>query len=332
LARISLIGLPWARELVARYPRYIDEFIEFPGFPGIPEARFDPARLTMFLTHVQARQFDLAIQLHGSGLNSNAFVELLGARRSAGHRPPGGWSPSDGMYVEYTGHGSEVDRCLDAVDAAGAPARGRHLEFPVTPSDRAELAALPAIQVLGSRPYVCLHPGARHPVRRWPADRFAAVGRSLAESGWPVVVTGTADEAATASAIAAAIGQRAIDLSGLTSLGALGALIAGARLLIANDTGVAHLADALGTASVIAFTHTDPERWAARDRSLHRVAAAKTQRNPCRHDDGEAHRCLADACTQADRSRPQPGVGDIPIEAVLREVSDVLGAEAIHVA
>ena len=333
-AHISLIGLPWARELIARYPAYLDEFIEFPGYPGIPEAPFDPARLATFVADMQARRFDLAIQLHGSGLNSNALVELLGARRSAGHRRPGGWSPDPDTFVEYTGHGSEVDRCLEAVAAAGAPPLGRDLEFRVGDDDRAALAALPAMapQSLPATPYVVLHPGARHALRRWPAERFAAVGRSLAKAGWPVVLTGTEDEIGATSAVAAAIGEPAIDLAGLTNLGALAALIDGARLLVSNDTGLAHLADALGTPSVVVFTHTDPERWAAADRNTHRVVAPATQLNPCTHREGRAHRCLADACTLSDRSGREPTVGDVPVDAVLDEAYQVLAAETSRVA
>jgi ADP-heptose:LPS heptosyltransferase len=326
-AHIGLIGLPWVRDLISHLPGYVDETIEFPGFPGIPEAPFDPVRFAAWVSAIQARRFDLAVQMHGSGLNSNAFVALLGAGQTSGHHPPGGWVPDPESFTEYPAHGSEVDRCLDALAPLGIEPNGRQLEFRVVEADRRELDTLATLDGVHGRPYVCLHPGARHRLRRWPAERFVAVGRTIAASGLMVVVTGADDERDVTAWITAAIGKGAVDLAGQTSLGALAALIADARLLVANDTGVAHLAEAVGTPSVIVFTHTDPDRWAAADRSLHRVVATQTQPNPCAHRDGEAHRCLADACSLLDRSGAVPVVGDVPVEAVLTGVEDLLGRQ-----
>src|SRR5436309_10334628 len=42
-AKITLIGLPWARTFVDRYSAYIDDFLEFPGYPGLPEQPVDPS-------------------------------------------------------------------------------------------------------------------------------------------------------------------------------------------------------------------------------------------------------------------------------------------------
>src|SRR5689334_22434273 len=75
-ARITLIGLPWAREFVDRFGAYVDDFVEFAGFPGIPERDVDPARIVASITELQARRFDLAIQLQASGYSSNGFVAL----------------------------------------------------------------------------------------------------------------------------------------------------------------------------------------------------------------------------------------------------------------
>jgi ADP-heptose:LPS heptosyltransferase len=86
---------------------------------------------------------------------------------------------------------------------------------------------------------------------------------------------------------------RALNLAGLTTLGGLAAIIARADLLISNDTGPAHLADALKTPSVTIFGPADPKRWAALDRSLHYVVRWPVGCNPCGHWECPIdHRCL----------------------------------------
>src|SRR3982750_1611516 len=82
-ATISLIGLPWAATFAARFSSYIDEFIEFPGFPGLPERAFNAARTARFFAEARRNPFDLAVQLHGSGSYVNEFISLLSTRRSA---------------------------------------------------------------------------------------------------------------------------------------------------------------------------------------------------------------------------------------------------------
>src|SRR5437588_7852226 len=57
-ARISLIGLPWARQFVSRFHHYLDEFIEFPGYPGLPERTVATASIPPFLMEMQSRRFD----------------------------------------------------------------------------------------------------------------------------------------------------------------------------------------------------------------------------------------------------------------------------------
>jgi len=107
-----------------------------------------------------------------------------------------------------------------------------------------------------------IHPGAASGSRRWPAARFAEVARTLADWGVPVVVSGNAAERSLAAQVvrAAGLGGKSL-LAGRTSLSELAALVAGASLVISNDTGVAHLAVAFGTPSVTLFGPVSPALW-----------------------------------------------------------------------
>jgi ADP-heptose:LPS heptosyltransferase len=270
-AEIVLVGLPWARAFVARFDRYLDGFLEFPGYPGLPERTADLARIPTFLAEAQARRFDLAIQMQGSGAITNPLTVLMDARVNAGFFRPGEYCPDAGRFVTYPDHEPEVRRLLRLVEFLGIPARGEHLEFPLREEDRRALHALDEARDLRRGSYVCVHPGASTPDRRWPADQFAAVTAALAARGLRVVLTGTAEEAGLTRAVARSLGGPHVDLAGRGDLGVLAALLSGARLLVCNDTGVSHLAAALRVPSIVLFTGSDPDRWAPLDRRRHRA-------------------------------------------------------------
>lgn len=278
-ATITLIGLPWASELVQRLDA-VDELLPFPGHPGLPERQPDLAALPAFLTTAQARDFDLALQMHGSGRITNPLVAALGARRNAGFHAPGGFAPQPGVFVPWPTRGHEIERCLALTDALGLPRQGQQLDFPVHAADHRRLAAL--CPSLGER-YVVVHPGAQLASRRWPVGRFARVTQALAEAGWQVVVTGTAKEAALADALQQACRAPLLVLTGRTDLWTLGALIQRASLLVSNDTGVSHIAAALRTPSVVVSLGGDAARWAPLDRERHRLLWHALACRPCGH-------------------------------------------------
>lgn len=276
-AEIALIGLPWARELAGRLSSYVDDFIEFPGFPGMPERTPQLSAMPEFLRLTRARGFDLAIQLHGSGELTNPITALLGARAMAGYYRTGHWRPNAERYCAWRDDEHEVLRWLRLMERLGIAPRGTQLEFPLRDADWQEWRRLRL------RDYAVIHAGSQLESRRWPPERFAEVGDALAAEGLSVVLTGTAGEAALTARVASAMHAPALDLAGRTTLGGLGALIARARLLVCNDTGVSHIAAAMGTASVVIACGSDPKRWAPLNRELHRVLAADVPCRPCAH-------------------------------------------------
>ncbi len=310
-SEIVLIGLPWARTLAQRYPAFLDGFREFPGWPGLPEQPPRWERIPGFLAEVQEERFDLVIQLHGSGVVTNPLVALFGARRTAGFYVPGNYRPDPELFLPYPEEGLEVRRLLRLVEHFGMPAQGEHLEFPVRDADRRALAALPGADKLKPGRYVCVHPGASVHERRWPAEHFAAVARVLAGRGLRVVLTGTAPEAELARQVARLAGVECLDLAGRTDLGAAAALLAGARLLVCNDTGVSHLAAALGTPSVVVSTGDNPARWSPADGRRHRVLGGGREIDPSDVLEQAEELLSANSCqlTSESPSPPQRGRG-----------------------
>lgn len=282
-ARITLIGLPWAAGFASRFDEYVDDFLEFPGFPGLPEHTPALDRLPQFIIDAQQQRFDLALQMHGSGGLSNPLTVILGAAHNAGFFMPGQYCPDPGRFVQWNEREHEILRYVRFMATLGAPEQGSHLEFPILESDQQALlrsdANLPAP---GS--YACMHPGSRLPSRRWPPERFAEIADRLAAAGLKIVLTGSASEAALTRAVKKAMRMPALELTGKTELGALAALIGDAQLLVSNDTGVSHIAAAVSTPSIVISSGADADRWSPLDRERHRVLHHPVECRPCAHE------------------------------------------------
>jgi ADP-heptose:LPS heptosyltransferase len=280
-AEVTLVGLPWAREFAARFAACVDRFVEFPGHPAMPERVAAPAQWPAYLAAVRAARFDLALQWHGSGSLSNGLVADWGARLTAGFRPRADRAAPAGVFLPWDEREHEVLRYLRLTRHLGLPAAGTQLEWPEAAADVAEIE--PILERAAGRRFVVVHPGARLGSRRWPVERFAALGDALAAAGWPVLVTGAASEAELTARMVAGMRRPALDLAGRTSLGGLAALLRRAALLVCNDTGVSHVAAAVGAPSVVVCCGADPGRWAPLDRRRHAVLYAQVECRPCMH-------------------------------------------------
>ena len=113
------------------------------------------------------------------------------------------------------------------------------------------------------RRVVILHPGSGGKAKRWPLDRFIALARAVRGDGRTEVVfaAGEADDDIVAALRAAGEGGRL--LTGL-SLVALAGVLKNARCYVGNDSGITHLAAALGIPVIALFGATDPAMWGPR--------------------------------------------------------------------
>jgi heptosyltransferase-2 len=153
-----------------------------------------------------------------------------------------------------------VDRCaaLALPPRAAMPEEWPLPQLEVPPGDVAAWRARRGIGANG-RPVAALAPGAVGPSKRWPSARYADLARRLGAEGFEVWVLGGPDEKPLAAEIAAA--SQARDLTGRDLRDAIIALAA-AAVAVSNDSGLLHVAAALGTPSIGIFGPTSPWHWA----------------------------------------------------------------------
>lgn len=237
---------------------------------------------------------EVAVNLHGRGPGSHRVIEALTPRKVLTFAHSG--YPHLRGAPWWAGE-HETGRWCRMLSHYGIPADPDDLDLavPDTPA--------PAVGA------VVVHPGAGQPSRRWPADRFAAVAAALRSAGHDVVLTGTVAERRRCERVARAAGvPTAHVLAGRTSLAELAALVAAARLVVSNDTGVAHLATAYRVPSVVLFGPTPPDEWGP--------PAGRPW-----------HRCLGGgdgAGGDRDAPRPDPSLLAVGVRRVLDTAADLL--------
>jgi heptosyltransferase-2 len=204
-----------------------------------------------------------------------------------------------------------VDRCAALALPEGSPVPA---EWPlpelVVPA--AEVAAWRERLGLEGRPAVALCPGAVGPSKRWTAAGYGEIARTLTARGMAVWVVGGPDEARLAAEITSTGGPLARDLTGPDLRNAILALAA-AKAAVSNDSGLLHVAAALGTPAIGIFGPTSPWHWAP----LNPLAAVIETRS-----DLDCRPCHKPTC----RLRHHRCMRDIPAAQVLEAVERALVA------
>lgn len=315
-ARITLLGTPTAPAVLRGRTDAVHAFEELPVAPGVRDAGPDAPTREDFAARLTGR-FDLAVQLHGGGRNSNPFLLRLGARHTVGTATEDAELLE--RWVRYVYYQHEVLRALEVVSLAGAAPVTLDPRVHVTDDERAAVRVRLGVQDR----LVAIHPGATDPRRRWSPDRFAAVARARLAAGDDVVLVGDPSDVPAASAIRAALPEgsagRVHDLTGTLPLADLPAVLAAADVMVGDDSGPRHLAVAVGTPTVGVFWFGNVVNAGPFDRGRHRVHLAYVTRCPvCGVD-------VTQVGWTAERCAHDPSYVDaVQPEAVLADVADLL--------
>jgi ADP-heptose:LPS heptosyltransferase len=206
---------------------------------------------------------DIAINLQGRGPESHRSLLRLGPRRLIAFAHP----DIDVEGPPWIEGQHEIDRWCDLVNMT--------LHLDADPDDFR--LAMPSMN--RDERLVVIHAGAGTAEKQWPWERFGEVARTLSAEGHVIALTGDDRDRSRVESIRAAadlpIGSA---LAGLTDIDALMSVVARATLLISGDTGVGHLATALGTPSVLLFGPTDSGVWGPRS-GPHTVVQRRAMRD-----------------------------------------------------
>jgi ADP-heptose:LPS heptosyltransferase len=318
-AELVLLGKPWHRDFLAGRPGPIDRVEVVPPAPGVGEpedACVDLGELDAFFDRMAGERFDLAVQCHGGGRHSNPFVRRLGARLAVGLKSPEAipldrWRP----YVYWQ---NEVLRWLEVVHLAGATPVTIVPRLAVTEADLAESRR---VVPDGDQPLVALNPGAGDPERRWPPAGFAAVGTSLIVKGVRVLITGATWDRPLADEIQRSMDGGAEDTTGRLTLGGLAGLLSRCAVVISNDSGPLHLANAAGAASVGIYWCFNAITAGPVETARHRPIISWRVTCPICGIDRAGRRC----------DHHPSFVSDVPAEQVLAAADELLQAETSEI-
>lgn len=270
-AHITYAAGSWSRRVLEGNPN-VDDLVDCGAVGSGPYRLADYWRLAREL---RRRRFDLAIVLDRSPA-LGLLPALAGVPYRVGLDSGGrGFAHTRRVVVDWAHPKHEAELYLDCVRALELPTTNPRLEFFPSAADRhwatEALAQYPQSPETGAQtpggqaPMVAIHPGgAANPgmtllAKRWQPERFAAIADRLADVyGAHIILVGAPSDAEAADNVQRAMRRQPLVLVGKTTLGQLAAVYECCLLMLGNDSGVMHLAVAMGIPVVAIFGPSDP--------------------------------------------------------------------------
>jgi len=276
-AKDILDGVDWIDEIKVYYKDEIDTF----------------AKSLRFLSDLRHKPFDVWIELPIETAGPRRLLRNMLAARIAGSRWGCGWLASFLPFAVQTQaeyqqqFPNEVERLLELLRRYDLdPDREVVFPLPIGTRQKEKVDRLIDEYSLNSSRLVAIAPSAKREPNRWPPERFVNVGRHLVSLGFKVILIAGPGDRPLCEEVAQGIGLDAFNLSGLTSINESCELLRRCELLICNDSGVQHMAAAVGTRCLALFSARDmPGKWSPY--GTQNVVLRKWV---------ECHTCLAEKC------------------------------------
>jgi ADP-heptose:LPS heptosyltransferase len=317
-ARLTLLtspgrkGLPGAAEVLAGSDSVDDLWV----YHAEDIDTFGKRR--MLLRGLRARRFDVWIDLPNNRTTVSRQLRDMAVAWMVRARWARGWCIDSLDWAaqaqsEYLPFSNEVERTMDIVRRSGFDAGAVSFGLGVAPGARERVEALFREHGIAPGHLVAIAPGAKRSTNLWDIGRFAEVGRELSALGHTVLVLGGESEAGACRRLAEQIGPAARTFAGELSVVESCAVLRCCSLLVCLDSGVQHMAAAVGTPCVSLFSFWQmPGKW-------HPFG----DRNIVIRKWVSCHTCMLDECPNGNLCMNEIGVGE-----VMRHATEILGSGA----
>ena len=277
-ARVDILLEDWVAPVLEGF-EYIDNIITLKR--GSTTGRAAVAR------QLRAARYDVAYNLHG-GTTSTLLTRASGATHRIGystyqygrlhnHLSP----PSSALWGREKTHSAEQQLAL--LGWTGVPVTDRpETRLAVTNQAAAKISARLGAAGFGTsiKPLAVIHPAAAFDTKQWATDKFARVAEHLASRGLAVVAITGQSESQLAERLSE---QTTAPLLTFTdfSLPEVTALLSQARLFVGNDSGIAHIAAAVATPSVVIFGSSNTAHWRPWAKAPAEIVIEEMECQPC---------------------------------------------------
>jgi predicted lipopolysaccharide heptosyltransferase III len=307
-ARVDILLEDWVAPVLEGF-EYVDNIITLKR--GGTAARAGVAR------HIRAARYDVAYNLHG-GTTATLLTRASGARHRVGYssyqygRLHNHLAPSSSLlWGRHKTH--SVEQQLALLGWTGVPVTDRPAtRLAVTDQAAASISArLRAAGLDEARtPFAVIHPAAAFDTKQWATERFARVAESLTSRGLAIVAITASTEAHVADELKRHTTAPVVAFTDL-SLPEVTALLSKARLFVGNDSGIAHMAAAVGVPSVVIFGSSNTAHWRPWAKAHAEVVVEEMECQPC-------HGYFCEKFEQPEC------IKRVPVERVLGSIARVL--------
>jgi predicted lipopolysaccharide heptosyltransferase III len=274
-AEIDILVEDWVAPLLDYHPHVTNVIVM--GREGFGE-RLRVAR------EIRATGYDVVYNLHG-GTTATFLARATGARHRVGYKTyqyaqlHNHQSPSASLlWGQLKTH--SVEQQLALLGWTGVPVSDRpRTHLAVTPDAKISIVRRLDEAGLGDRKIALIHPAAAFATKQWSVQNFARVAEALAERGFASVAIGTPHEWKLLETLIDEASVRILTFE--LSLPEVAALAARSQLFVGNDSGIAHIAAAVGTPSVVIFGSSNVVHWRPWNKAAAEVVREEMPCQPC---------------------------------------------------